>query len=137
MLWKDEYALGIREIDDQHEGLVAFITELEKAVEGREHWNTVQPLIARARELVKFHFAVEESLMQMVDYPRFAAHRAEHQQILDQFAILEQRVQRQDLRGELLPSVHSWLFRHTVDSDQPFARYATGERDALRRIDSR
>ena len=136
MMWKDEYALGIQEIDDQHETLLKFITEFEKAVEGRAHWNTVQPLIARARESVKFHFAVEESLMRIVDYPRFAAHRAEHQDVLEQFAILEQRVLRQEMNAELLPLVHAWLFRHTIDSDQPFARYAIGKRGALGRIDA-
>lgn len=136
MIWKDEYALGIQEIDTQHESLIEFITEFEKAVEGRAHWNSVQPLIARARESVKFHFAVEESLMQMVDYPEFAAHRAEHRHIVEQFAVLEQRVLRQEMNGELLPSVHAWLFRHTIDSDQPFARYAIGNRGDPGRIDT-
>ena len=136
MIWKDEYAIGIQEIDNQHETLLEFVTEFEKAVEGRAHLNTVQPLIARAREFVKFHFALEESLMQIVDYPQFAAHRAEHQDVLEQFAILEQRVLRQEMNAELLPLVHAWLFRHTIDSDQPFVRYAIGKRGALGRIDA-
>jgi len=134
MMWKDEYAVGIQEIDNQHKTLLAFITEFEKAVEGRAHWNSVQPLIARAREFVRFHFAVEESLMQIVDYPRFVAHRAEHQYVLEQFAILEQQVLRQETKGELLPLVHSWLFRHIIDSDKPFARYAIEKRGDLGRI---
>jgi hemerythrin-like metal-binding protein len=136
MMWKDEYALGIQEIDKQHETLLGFITEFEKAVEGRAHWNTVQPLVARAREFLKFHFAVEEALMQIVAYPRFVAHRAEHQFITEQFAMLEQRVLRQEMNAQLLPSAHSWLFRHSIDSDHPFAGYAIAKRGALGRIDA-
>jgi hemerythrin len=136
MMWKDEYALGVQEIDNQHETLLELITEFEKAVEGRAHWNTVQPLVAKAREFVKFHFAVEESLMQIVAYPQFVAHRAEHQFILEKFAILEQRVLRQEMNAQLLPLVHSWLFRHSINSDQPFAGYAIGKRGALGRIDA-
>jgi hemerythrin len=136
MMWKDEYAVGIQEIDDQHKTLLEFLAEFEKAVEGRAHWNTVQPLIARAREFVKFHFAVEESLMQIVGYPRFVAHRAEHQYVLEQFEILERRILPEEVKGELLPLVHAWLFRHIIDSDTPFARYAIGKRGDPGRIDT-
>jgi hemerythrin len=131
MIWRDEYALGIPEIDDQHESLLEYITEFEKAVEGKAHWNTVQPLIARARECARFHFAVEESLMQIVGYPRFVAHRAEHQHVLEQFAILEQRILREEMKAELLPLVHPWLYHHNIESDKPFVRYAIARRGDL------
>ena len=88
-------------------------------------------------KFVKFHFAVEESLMQIVGYPRFVAHRAEHQYVLEQFEILERRVLPEEVKGELLPLVHAWLFRHIIiDSDTPFARYAIGKRGDLGRIDA-
>lgn len=124
MQWKDEYATGIQEIDQQHKTLLGFITEFEAAVEGRAHWNTVQPLIARAREFVKFHFAVEESIMQIVNYPMLIPHRAEHQYVLKQFSELERRVLREELKGELLPMMSSWLFQHMIESDKPFAEHA-------------
>ncbi len=124
MEWKAEYATGIPEIDLQHKTLLQFITDFERAVKGEMHWNTVQPLIVRAREFVIFHFAVEESLMQICNYPQLAAHRAEHQSALKQLAALEQRVLRQDKINELLPELNSWLLNHIIDSDKPFARYA-------------
>jgi hemerythrin len=126
MQWKPEYAIGIAEIDRQHQTLIEFVTEFEHAVAGKVHWNTVQPLIVRARESVKFHFAVEESLMQILNYPQFAAHRAEHLYVLKQFAALEHRVLRQEMKAELMPMISSWLFHHMIESDQPFGRYALG-----------
>jgi hemerythrin len=54
---------------------------------------------------VKFHFAVEESLMRVVNYPQLVAHRAEHQYVLKQFAALEHRVLRQEMKEELLPMI--------------------------------
>lgn len=131
MNWKDEYAIGIQEIDNQHKTLLEFITDFEQAVEGKAHWNTVQPLIARTREFVKFHFAVEESLMHIVKYPGFAAHRAEHQNVLDQLAALEHRVLRRETMGELQQMMRTWLFQHIIESDQPFARYAIGKHPDL------
>lgn len=124
MQWKAAYAIGIPEIDNQHKTLIRFFTEFEDAVAGRAHWNTVQPLIVRTREFVKFHFAVEESLMQIVNYPQRTAHRAEHLYVLKQFSALEQRVLRQESKAELLPLLSSWLLQHMIDSDRPFGQYA-------------
>lgn len=128
MQWKTEYAIGIQEIDNQHRTLLGFVTEFEDAVAGRAHWNTVQPLIVRAREFVRFHFAVEESLMQIVDYPQFVGHRAEHLYLLKQFSLLEQRVLRQELKAELLPMLSAWVLHHIVDADRPFGEYALAYR---------
>lgn len=124
MQWKDEYSVGIEEIDDQHKTLLELIAAFEHAVEQDAHWNTVQPLVARTREFVKFHFAVEESLMRIVGYPGYTEHRAEHEAVLEHLAALEHRVLRQETKGELKQMMRAWLFRHIINSDQPFARYA-------------
>jgi hemerythrin len=124
MEWKDEYAIGIPELDNQHKTLIEILTDFELAFEGKAHWNTVHPLVVRARGFMRFHFAVEESLMQIVNYPGFIAHRAEHEYVLQRFADLEQRVLRKEMKDELLPKMTSWLFHHIIDSDRPLARYA-------------
>ena len=67
MQWKDEYAIGIPEIDHQHKILLGYLTEFERAFAGQLHWNTVHPLIVRARGFVQFHFAVEEAVMNDAD----------------------------------------------------------------------
>lgn len=131
MQWKDEYAIGIEEIDSQHKTLLEFIADFEHAVAGHAHWNTVQPLIARTREFVKFHFAVEESLMHIVKYPGVDAHRAEHQHVLEQLAALEHLVLRQETKGELQQMMRTWLFQHIIESDRPFARYVIGKHPEL------
>lgn len=123
MQWKDEYAIGVAEIDSQHKTLLELISEFEAAVAGRVHWNTVQPLIARTREFIKFHFAVEESLMQIVNYPGYLDHKAEHQYVVEQIAALEHQVLRQDLKAELVSVLSVWLFNHILESDKPFGNY--------------
>lgn len=133
MKWKDEYSVGIEEIDEQHKTLTDLLAQFEQAVAGKAHWNTVQPLIARIREFVKFHFAVEESLMQIISYPSFAAHRAEHQLLLEQITALEHRVLRQEDKEDLLSMMHSWLFEHIISNDQPFGRHALDQHAGLGR----
>jgi hemerythrin len=136
MQWNDDYAIGIPELDNQHKTLIEFLTNFELAFDGNAHWNTVHPLIVRARAFVKFHFAVEESLMQIVGYTAFVAHRAEHQQVLQQLEALEQRVLRREMKDEVLPQISAWLFLHIIDSDKPFARYALAKYADLARAET-
>jgi hemerythrin-like metal-binding protein len=131
MRWKEEYAIGIPQLDDQHKALIAQLTEFEYAFEGKAHWNTMHPLIVRTREFLRFHFAVEESVMQIVAYPGFPRHRSEHQDVLQQFETLEHRVLRKEMKEAVLPNLTSWLFDHIIDSDRPFAEFALGKLGSL------
>lgn len=124
MKWTDEYAIGIPELDNQHKMLIELLTDFEKVYEGKAHWNTAHPLILRARGVIRFHFSVEKSLMQIVNYPGFLAHRAEHQVVLQQLEALEHRVLLMEMKDDVLPKLTTWLFQHMIDSDKPFARYA-------------
>ena len=135
MEWEAAYETGIQEIDDHHKTILGFVNDFEMAAAAKQHWNTVQPLLMQAREFAKFHFAVEESLMQIVKYPSYAAHRSEHRHVLVQIESLEKGVLRQDLKAELLPMLRTWLFGHIIESDKHFAQYALARCPDLERGD--
>lgn len=129
MKWKAELDTGIAEIDDHHRTILGFLNAFEIAAAENRHWNAVQPLLARTREFAKFHFAVEESLMQIVKYPQYAAHRSEHRHILLQIESLERGVLRQNLNNDVLPMMRNWLIGHVIESDKHFTQYALAKYD--------
>lgn len=124
MNWKDEYATGIHNIDDQHETILEFVTRFERTSEEGTPSEAMRPLLLRTRELVVLHFTVEESLMQLLAYSDSKAHRAEHKYILDHIAALEGQVLRNNVQDNLAPLVRHLLFGHVADSDKRFAQYA-------------
>ncbi len=124
MQWTSAYDTGIFEIDQQHRTIVRLVTEFEAAINANASWDSLYPLVASARDYAKFHFAVEESLMQILGYPRTSAHRSEHRFVLERIADLEQGVLRKDMLGELLPRFHTWLLSHFLDSDRHFVGFA-------------
>ncbi|MBI4289866.1 MAG: hemerythrin domain-containing protein [Betaproteobacteria bacterium] len=124
MNWKDEFATGIHNIDDQHETILESITRFERNSEEGTASEAMRPLLLRTRELVVLHFKVEESLMQLLAYSDLRAHRAEHKCILDHIADLEGQVLRNDVQDKLAPLVRHLLFGHVADSDKRFAQYA-------------
>jgi hemerythrin-like metal-binding protein len=124
MQWTSAYETGIVEIDQQHRNIVGLVTEFEAAINANASWDRLYPLIARARDYAKFHFAVEESLMQILGYPRISAHRSEHRFVLARIADLEQGVLRKSMVDELAPQFRTWLLSHFLESDRHFAVFA-------------
>lgn len=123
MQWKPEYETGIAEIDGQHQTIIRMVTEFEAAVNANAHWNDLHALIARAKDYAKFHFAVEESLMQIFGYPQFLAHRSEHRFVLDRVAELEQGVLTKDAIHDLVPRLRTWMLGHFLHSDGHFVEF--------------
>ena len=111
-------------IDDQHDTILEFVTSFEQAVQAQADRKSVRKLIERTREFAQFHFVIEESLMQIVKYPRFAAHRAEHRQVLEQIASIEERINQHGTGGEWLALLRTCLLEHFDDSDRHFSQYA-------------
>ena len=123
MKWKQEYELGISEIDAQHQQILEFITAFENLHRDGAHWNEIHPLIVRTREFVRFHFSVEESLMQVLRYPLPEPHHAEHRYVLDHLATLERQVLHKRVAEDLVPKMRHWLFDHIIGIDRDFARF--------------
>lgn len=123
MQWKPEYETGISEIDSQHRAIIQMVTEVEAAVGADMGWNSLSHLVTRAKEYSKFHFSVEESLMQVFKYPRLCAHRGEHRYILRRVEDIEGRVLRTNGREGLLQGFRTWVLGHFLESDRHFAEF--------------
>ena len=126
MKWNAEFATGIHNIDQQHKEIVEIITKYERISEDEARWHEAHPLILRTREFMEFHFSVEESLMRLLPYPDYDAHRGEHRRELDHFAEIECRMLQGDMHHRLAPLMRQCLFGHIVAGDKRFAQYALG-----------
>lgn len=124
MIWKTEYSTGIHNIDQQHREIVEIITQYEKISEDKAKWHELHPLILRAREFMEFHYSVEESLMRLLIYPDYDAHRAEHQRELERFADIERRMAHGHMDEGVGPLMRHCLFGHIVTGDKWLAQYA-------------
>lgn len=68
MEWKKEYSVGIHEIDKQHKTLIESISGIEPAVAQYDLRSADAALVCLA-DLAHAHFALEEILMRIHDYP--------------------------------------------------------------------
>lgn len=128
--WSEGYSVGIAGIDDQHKELVGCISELEQALGdgkrgARGRWSAIHHAIVRLSDYTSIHFAVEESLMEIMGYPQAGEHEERHKEFVRK--LLE--IERESLsnegtnEGTLVGFLREWLQTHILDDDKRYADY--------------
>lgn len=123
--WSDDLSVGIQEIDEQHKVLVGLLNELHSAISGHRGSAECRGILDRLAEYTRVHFAVEESLMRILDYPDHDNHKHEHELLIGQVVDLQQKldVGKTAISFELLHFLKAWLTKHILGSDKEYGVY--------------
>lgn len=68
--WTEELSIGVEGIDLQHKEIIALISELARSVEKNDSLDVTLRAIDFLEQYVKKHFAMEERLMESLNYPK-------------------------------------------------------------------
>lgn len=119
-----QYITGIDEIDGQHREIEEAAQAVIDAAAAKDKWHIVHYILVRLYELLRFHFAVEESVMSIVSFPEVAEHKQVHKDIL--LTVERMKVASLDPKAcehdESLKKQFSFL-THIVDHDKKFADF--------------
>ena len=81
--WRDDFRIGIEEVDHEHRGLIDLINALHAAL-GEDHsGDRVEAFLGEIYASISSHFALEEKVMRARRYEDLAAHKADHERLLD------------------------------------------------------
>ncbi len=136
MQWAEEFSIGVAEIDQQHMILVDCISLIEEAVGTQARWSAVHASLGRLADFARVHFAVEESLMRILEYPEQEKHAEQHRQFSYELMALQEKSLKADVSGEMITFLGKWLHDHILSSDRHYAEYlaaVTQERRAARK----
>lgn len=82
--WKAEFSVGDAAIDHEHKKLVALVNVAGGAIlDGRPDAD-VDRCLGDLLMAISAHFALEERQMHLVGYDQFAAHKADHERLIDE-----------------------------------------------------
>lgn len=124
LVWKDEYSVGIEEMDNDHKKLLNLINQLQTAV----HYYTGKEFEEKALdELIdytKTHFKKEEKLLEDNDFADLEAHKLQHQQFIDKINLsVEQYKQNSDVTIiDTLKFLKEWLIKHINGTDKEYGK---------------
>lgn len=117
------YAIGIPELDEQHQVLLECVTRLTDARDAQQRELAVFFTLREFDHYARVHFAVEEALMRMFDYPGIDAHVREHAGFVEHVESMQKLVLQRDVRDELFLFLQDWLAKHVRGEDRNYADY--------------
>lgn len=120
--WKDEYALGVNAMDDEHKVLIEKINALADAMATN---SDLKKPFADLASYTHYHFNEEEQFMRSIGYPELPGHHEIHVRLLNQVAQHGKRIDAGDVNpGELMNFLNDWLLKHILGVDMKYARFS-------------
>ena len=127
--WKDEYSVGIKQLDDDHKQLIILLNRFLTAYEYHTGEAFERGALKELLDYTKYHFDHEERLMEEHGYPGLAEHREQHESMI---AVVGQFQKDYEMRGhEALQGVanylYGWLINHINGTDKQYMPFLTGK----------
>ncbi len=135
--WKDEYSLGIQEIDDQHKLLLHAFSAVEDTIKQDKGWSSIHFSIVELKALARMHFSFEEALMRLFGFQDIKEHSSEHEHFFVKLEEIENHSLRNSLGAEILEFLHEWLTKHIRGIDNNYAPYILSGASVVRSDASR
>jgi len=123
--WKDSFAIGIEEVDQQHKGFLEYLNECYQQT-SRDSSAGIDPqLHEKLKEYAVKHFRFEESLMQARGYPTLGSHAKQHKYFESQVAELDARQSGGKARTteSLFVFLRDWFLCHILEDDKKFVPF--------------
>ena len=122
--WRDEFRIGIDEIDDDHKQLVALIGKVQRALHTGANQHQVGAFLSEIYNQIATHFALEERLMLESQYPAYADHKEDHETLLDDLRDMMDEVEDDGVLDEvqLTDDLDRWFSDHFHSHDAKLHR---------------
>ena len=84
LTWKPEYSVGVDSMDDEHRQMFELINEIHAEMSERPDADSIEQFLGDTHSAIAMHFALEERVMRDAGYGEYAAHKEDHEDLLDQ-----------------------------------------------------
>ena len=124
--WTDALSVGIQEIDEQHKILIGLINRLfDETVVNQASAEVTEEVLRELVEYTVVHFAVEESLFRIFDYPAIEAHMNLHTDLKTLVLDLQKKIKQGEtvVNSDLLMFLRKWLTNHILKEDKLYAPF--------------
>lgn len=118
--WRDEFRTGVASVDHEHQELIAVINDLHDDSAIHRDRAAVEGILGEIHSGISAHFALEEKIMRDMAYAGYAAHKAEHDALLDTIREIMEMVHRDaafDYRSRLEHQLRHWFGDHFKGAD--------------------
>jgi hemerythrin len=116
--WKDRYSVGIEAVDHEHKALIDLINRLHAEWLKAGARDSVESFFGDLYRGISAHFALEERFMRERGYDQLAAHKRDHERLLDEIRdIMDDFVDEERTASALSGRLEAWFARHFETHD--------------------
>jgi len=120
LIWNEGMSVGIDAIDEDHKQIIAILAKLTSAENGEASEHAINDIFTELEHYVSLHFAREEALLEQVCYADITAHKASHQNFIDQLPKLKEEWLTEDCLAcseKITTFLHQWIVQHILVED--------------------
>ena len=124
--WHEDYELGIKEIDEQHQILFQIGAEMVNLLMDEEEIDNIDKIeeaIKKLKNYAEYHFRYEEDLMLSKSYDQYKEHCMEHSYYLlrlDTVKLMEKWTTQRNTVDEIVAFLSQWILRHILQKDSEY-----------------
>ncbi|MFT5140872.1 MAG: hemerythrin [Lysobacterales bacterium] len=112
--WKPAYSLAIPSVDLEHREMIALINECYERLQGDSGNQAIEAFVGEIHAGISAHFALEEQIMRKSAYPEYLAHKADHEELLNEIRDMMDYLSEDPVEGalQLQENLGDWFGRH-------------------------
>jgi hemerythrin len=130
--WNDNLSVGIELIDNQHKNLIALTNQLFQACTrgGDTRESAFKDVMNGMVNYVRIHFATEQELFRRINYPKYAEHKREHDNLTVKVIESSQEYGegKKTVANDFAKFLKDWILSHIAHSDKLFAYYIADQK---------
>jgi len=131
--WTEAMSVGVSLLDSDHRALIDAINRLHDQVEGDGKPSILEEIFDELIAYTEFHFAREEKVMAVCEFPPAKSHQEEHASFTQCIYDLRERHAKDPspaMMHDLLHYLKDWLNHHILIQDMAYKAFAEGNEDA-------
>jgi hemerythrin len=123
--WRNEFSVGVAEMDEQHKKLLGMINRLIEEQHSLTDPKTIAELLTAMTDYAQIHFRAEEYLMAEYGYDQKANQEKMHQAFIDKTISFYSAtdIGPNILSTALLDYLGSWLVSHILREDMKYKEF--------------
>ncbi|MHB8766897.1 MAG: bacteriohemerythrin [Deferrisomatales bacterium] len=121
--WREEYRLGVAEMDHQHRELFGRLEALERAAVTTGGPEPIRECLDAVHEDAAHHFDREEQLLAAAGFPGLVQQRVQHREFLRRVRAAAASSEAGKVPLETAHRLQNWMLGHVVGLDREYAAF--------------
>lgn len=125
-VWKNEYAIGVLIIDEQHKMLIEILNQLLELRDNKnESPKALGSILKSLEHYTNVHFTTEEEIMRIYNYENVQSHKKMHADFIKKISSLVKDYEDQEFfpMDVVYTYLENWLMKHILIEDKKMGPY--------------